>query len=523
MKKITLPDFKIKEIAENDVLFGGGSSLVYGDIQKNKFCISPKMLLADIDERVSTLESLSTDPYGEIQEQLASDAKAIAAAHQSIGAIKYDLLTKYGTTLEYDSESKELTLVSSSGTVLATIDCTDFVLNGMLSNVEMVADPDGQDPGVYFHFTFNTDAGKEDIYVNVTDLIMLYNSSESVTVENGDARTISINEEWLESWSDSQIEEKVTYTDEYGTGLLVGTITVNEKTYGVYIPYASLTQYGVVKPANGIAVEDGAIYADVSYEDNQEAGETIGTLHVGVTDTDVTVQYGTNEQYGITKASTGITSTDDGEWYLDEEYLTDFVDNHATVVDLGERMVKAEAGIDFLKARMDSAEERLDTAESDIDSLEARMDTAEEDIDHLETRMTNAETAITTNANNITTNLINIQTLFAKYNELEEELQENITAELSKYGIRIGYDDETNSLTLYSTDGTALSSVDLTDLQDTYTAGDGVIIEDKEISTDDEYIASLNTLMTEDELDEMIYSVEGKASYGMASAMGLTD
>lgn len=31
-KKIILPDFKIKEIAQNDVLFGGGSSLVYGDV-----------------------------------------------------------------------------------------------------------------------------------------------------------------------------------------------------------------------------------------------------------------------------------------------------------------------------------------------------------------------------------------------------------------------------------------------------------------------------------------------------------
>lgn len=517
MKKITLPDFKIKEIEDNDVLFGGGSSVIYGDVQKKKFCISPQMLLADMDERVSTLEALSTDPYNEIKEQLAKDTEAIGTIFYNIGSIKYDCATKYGTSLTYDADAKSMSLVSSNGTVLTTISVSDFVRDGFLSNVEMVADPDGQEKGVYLLFTFNTDAGKEDVYVNVTDLIDLYNSTDSIDVVNGDARTISVNEDWLQD----QDEKNITYTDNYGTGLQIGTITVGEKTYAVYIPYATLQQYGVVKPANGIAVEDGAIYADVLYTDKQSAGEIIGTLSVGVTDTDVTVQYGTNEQYGITKAGVGILSTDVGEWYLDEQYLYDFIEHHPTIINHGERITQAEADIDSLEERMDIAEADIDQAEADIDALEERMDEAEADIDHLETRMSNAETAIETNANNITTNLFNIQTLFSKVQTLQDDLTENATNELSAYGKRLGYEAETNLLSLYATDGTELSSLDLTDLQDTYTAGDGVVISNKEISTDDEYIVGLNEIMTVSELDTLIYAVEGQASYGMASAMGI--
>ena len=518
MKKITLPDFKVVDVSAGDFIMGGSGGVVLGEQLRKKFMITPTMLLSDIEERVSTLETLSNDPYEEIKEQLAKDTESIGTIYYQLGSINYSLLTKYGVALSYDSDAKTMSLLSSNGTVLSTISVEDFVIDGMINSVSLEADPDGQDEGVYLHFVFNTDAGKEDIYVNVTDLIDIYNGSDSVTVENGDSRTISVNEDWLQD----QTEGNVTYTDKYGTGLLVGTITVGEKTYAVYVPYASTSQYGVVEAGNGIAVDDGVISADVSYESSQNEGEVIGTLTVGTTETEIDVQYGTNDQYGITKASTGITSTDDGVWTLDEDYLNDVIDNNATVVDLGERLTQAEADIDSLEGRMDTAEADIDQAEADIDALEARMDTAEEDIDHLETRMTNAETAITTNQANITTNLMNIATLFSQVSDVQSSISEIQSEALSKYGVRLEFDSDSNAITLYATDGTVLSTISVTDLVDIYTAGDGISIDSNVISTDDDYIAGLNTLMTEDELDTMIYTIEGKASYGMAAAMGLS-
>ena len=50
----------------------------------------------------------------------------------------------------------------------------------MLSSVEVVQDPEGEEAGSYLKLVFNTDAGKQPILVNVTKLVNQYDGSKLV-------------------------------------------------------------------------------------------------------------------------------------------------------------------------------------------------------------------------------------------------------------------------------------------------------------------------------------------------------
>lgn len=52
----------------------------------------------------------------------------------------------------------------------------------MINTVELVTDPESHDPGTYLVITFNTDAGKDAIYLDVTGLIDVYQGTNGVKV-----------------------------------------------------------------------------------------------------------------------------------------------------------------------------------------------------------------------------------------------------------------------------------------------------------------------------------------------------
>lgn len=82
-------------------------------------------------------------------------------------------LDKVVTGGKYDSQSKEIQLTNGE-TVLAHIDATDFIKDGMVENVEV---KDGK-----LVITFNTDSGKEDIEIEVSkifDATNYYNKTEA--------------------------------------------------------------------------------------------------------------------------------------------------------------------------------------------------------------------------------------------------------------------------------------------------------------------------------------------------------
>lgn len=87
------------------------------------------------------------------------------------------------------SSTDGLKLIGKEGTEIATIPATDFIKDGMLEDVELVqltggtgANPSGLTDGTYLYFTFNTDGGSKEIYVNVTSLIDIYTGTNGVQV-----------------------------------------------------------------------------------------------------------------------------------------------------------------------------------------------------------------------------------------------------------------------------------------------------------------------------------------------------
>ena len=94
------------------------------------------------------------------------------------------------------SSSDGLKLIGKGGEAIATIPATDFIKDGMLQQVELVvlsegtgANPQGLTDGTYLKFTFNTDAGSKEIYVNVTSLIDVYTAGNGIDVSG---KTISV-------------------------------------------------------------------------------------------------------------------------------------------------------------------------------------------------------------------------------------------------------------------------------------------------------------------------------------------
>ena len=97
--------------------------------------------------------------------------------------------------LNYNSTDKKIYLTqgtNDNATVIDTIDATDFIKDGMLKKAELVeTDADGK-AGKFIKLTWNTDAGLEDVYIDVTEFIDTYTGDNYITVEND---TIKHNEQ----------------------------------------------------------------------------------------------------------------------------------------------------------------------------------------------------------------------------------------------------------------------------------------------------------------------------------------
>lgn len=115
------------------------------------------------------------------------------------GLLQTDLL------LANDTEKHTLSIVTGKGTTVSTWDYTEFyqeaVKDGILESVSLIVVPgdenigDGREAGTYLKFMFNTAAGQDPIYVNVTDLIDIYTGSSYIDVTDG---VISIKDAYVE-------------------------------------------------------------------------------------------------------------------------------------------------------------------------------------------------------------------------------------------------------------------------------------------------------------------------------------
>ena len=124
-------------------------------------------------------------------------------------------IKKNGTNVEghlnltYNTETKKINLEGFDSSIIASIDATAFIKDGMINTVELVTDPKSHDPGTYLVITFNTDAGKDAIYLDVTGLIDVYKGTNGVKVTGKDIHLIidPTSEDYL-SLSDNGIKLK---------------------------------------------------------------------------------------------------------------------------------------------------------------------------------------------------------------------------------------------------------------------------------------------------------------------------
>lgn len=107
-----------------------------------------------------------------------------------------NFIKKSGTNVEghlnltYNTETKKINLEGFDSSIIASIDATAFIKDGMINTVELVTDPESHDPGTYLVITFNTDAGKDAIYLDVTGLIDVYKGHNGIKVTGKDIHLI---------------------------------------------------------------------------------------------------------------------------------------------------------------------------------------------------------------------------------------------------------------------------------------------------------------------------------------------
>lgn len=80
--------------------------------------------------------------------------------------------------LTYDSTTKKIKLLGISDAVIAEVDATDFIKDGMVDNVSFDASTK------QLTITFNTASGKEAINVDLTSLVDTYTAGNGITLSN---------------------------------------------------------------------------------------------------------------------------------------------------------------------------------------------------------------------------------------------------------------------------------------------------------------------------------------------------
>ena len=98
----------------------------------------------------------------------------VTAANKNAWNAKLDAsdVENFFGAVNYDSQTKRINFYNTStgGTVLGYVDATDFIKDGMVSNVEIKTITSGGSQVEVIAITFNADAGKEEIDIPLTDV-----------------------------------------------------------------------------------------------------------------------------------------------------------------------------------------------------------------------------------------------------------------------------------------------------------------------------------------------------------------
>lgn len=110
----------------------------------------------------------------EVEPLIVTGDKVLTVGRHSTGTYqgRYGISTQLGLT--YDSGTKKIKLTGVGGATVAEVDATDFIKDGMVQSVEL--------EGNNLVFTFNTDAGKDVVTVDLSKFIDVYTAGNGIAI-----------------------------------------------------------------------------------------------------------------------------------------------------------------------------------------------------------------------------------------------------------------------------------------------------------------------------------------------------
>jgi hypothetical protein len=186
-------------------------------------------------------------------------------------------------SMSYDSTAKEIKLLGKDSAEISTIDASDFVKDGMLSNVDYSkGDADhAEADGPYLVFTWNTDSdvstpmwvslkGLVDVYTGTTDEIVVTNNVISLAAAIKNAIAAALN------------EISVSTTDVDAKGYIkakVSTKADKKQSIGVGVTYGSFKTDSAVQ-VDGIATVEAV--NDVIVANEKVTSEALNKLNADI-------------------------------------------------------------------------------------------------------------------------------------------------------------------------------------------------------------------------------------------------
>lgn len=191
---------------------------------------------------------------------------------------------KLGTTLnieyfrdEADNNTPKLRLTGKSGQIGNAIDVSDFVKDGMLSNVELLDNPDSK-TGTYLRFTWNSDSSKNPVItdLDVTSLIDVYAAGDGIDV-NGKiiSAKVKANDTYLEVTTEGIASKGIDNAILTAKNEVIGNVLEDTKD--------SITIYGARKYTDEkVAVLDNYKVTNVDTTSNSGLALTLTEGNVGL-------------------------------------------------------------------------------------------------------------------------------------------------------------------------------------------------------------------------------------------------
>ena len=345
------------------------------------------------------------------------------------------LTSNFFDKVKYDSDSKKINFTNGDN-VIATIDATGFIKDGMVSNVEISESN--------LVITFNTDAGKEPISIALTDIFnpANYYDKAAMDVKLADYPTIST--------MNTALGEKANATDIYTQTEINNKLDAKANSADL-ATVATSGSYNDLTDKPVIPVVDEAL-SDTSENpvQNKVVNDAIGKKQDTISDLETIRSGAARGATAYQKPITGIPASDIAEGViptvptnvsaftndagylkehqsLDNYYTKLEVDNQFTAID--KRMTDFDKGIDDLELIVSSSLNDLNTRIEEISSDNTNQFTAiNKRITDFDEGIDDLELIVSSSLNDINTRVeTNLSTINSLLNEIDK-LTKRVTA-----------------------------------------------------------------------------------------------